>query len=165
MTTIYDMTEGARELMAHLDEATDPETGEIDPGWVDAWDALESSAARKAESCGWVILRLRADAAAVKVEEARLRARRQRFERQEASPEERVRTLMAETGVRVGEAEIAVSPGKATRVAEITGPVPPEYLTRPEPKPMKAAIRKALLAGEIVPGAELVDGKRPLRIR
>lgn len=171
MHSIYDLTEEWLTLMAALEATFDPETGEYvtDADEIEAaFDALSDDINAKLAGCGHVIRRFRADAAALAEEEKRLKQRRHRLDAARERLEERVRELMMLTNTRIAKtASITVSLSKPAKRVDVYGSVPARFWTvpvLPEPRPILADIARALKAGEDVPGAELVDGMRSLRI-
>jgi hypothetical protein len=173
MTTpnsIYGLTGSWLDLMAALEDTFDEATGEYhEPEGTDAaFEALGEDIEAKLCGCAHVLRRLKADAALVGDEVSRLQARRKRIDASRVRLEERVRLLMVQTETpRAKNPSITITLSKAAQVVSITGPVPPQYCTTPvlpEARPMKAEIKAAIKAGVAVPGAELVDGSRSLRI-
>jgi hypothetical protein len=134
----------------------DEETGEVlfDE---DNFTSLEGARNDKLEAVALYVKQLEAEAAAVRAEEKTLAARRQAKERKAERLREYVaRSMQAFGDVKLETARCALSFRKSETV-ELTDPerVPTTFVSY-QPKIDKAAIRKALKAGEDVQGAELV---------
>jgi hypothetical protein len=67
--------------------------------------------------------------------------------------------------VRAGIHTASVRAGFASVIVTDEGAIPAEYMRQPPPQPDKAAIAKALKAGEQIPGAVLRNGEPSLTIR
>lgn len=160
-------------LMEAMEASFDEETGEYltDADEIEsAFGALGENIAEKLAGCGHVLRRFKADICAVAEEEMRLKAKRYRIDAARERLEERVRGLMLTTGMlKAKTASLTISLSKpSVRVEVLDGAAIPErFMVTPEPpppKPVLADIKRALKAGEEVPGTELVEGKRTLRI-
>lgn len=74
--------------------------------------------------------------------------------------------LEATTGqVRAGAHTASTSAGPASVVITDDAAIPPRFMEQPPPRADKAAIARALKAGEVVPGAALRNSQPVLRIR
>ena len=137
--------------------AVDDETGEV--FFVeDDLEALEAERAEKLEAVACFIKGLDAEAAAIKAEEKALEARRKAKE----AKAERLRVYLAQSLQRAGESRyesarcvVSFRKSEAVEVWD-ADELPEEYMKQAAPTPDKAAIKKALKAGEAVNGAQLI---------
>ena len=141
----------------------DEETGEI-ADW-DAFDTLQMARETKLENVACWYKNLTAEADAIRKEEINLAERRRSLERKS----ERLKRYLAEAlgGEKFQTAKCAVSFRKTTKV-EISDACKtaewlennghPDLVAYSMPTVSKPELSKLLKAGEIVPGAELVDG-------
>lgn len=106
-------------------------------------------------------------AAAVKERADALAERRSRYERKAEAMKELIMGLMEAADVpklQLAEATLSLrDPVASVEITDILA-IPQGYY-RLEKKADKASIRKALLAGEAIPGAELTLGKTSLTVR
>lgn len=141
----------------------DEETGEI-ADW-DAFDALQMERETKLENVACWYKNLTAEAEAIRKEELNLAERRRSLERKS----ERLKSYLSEAlgGEKFQTAKCAVSFRKTTKV-EISDAQHvaewledhghPDLVVYSMPTVSKTELSKLLKNGEIVPGAELVDG-------
>lgn len=144
------------ELEALL-EQVDSETGELTCD-MDALEALMIARDEKLEGMALYVKNMDAEAAAIKAEEKALADRRKALE----SKAERTRVFLQDalSGETIKTARVVVSYRRSEAV-EIRDPdfilyADPKFLTQKNPDINKTAIKAAIKAGEIVPGAELV---------
>lgn len=139
----------------------DEETGEIlfDP---DNLDELEVERNAKLEAVALFVKSLEAEAAAMREEERKLAERRGRNERKA----ERLRRYLSDSMLALGDtkletARVALSFRKSESVViEDQAALPVEFLkVKMTETADKAAIKKALKAGQQVAGAQLVENK------
>lgn len=134
----------------------DEETGEF---WDDSvFDQLDVERTAKIEGCALFVKNLEADAAAIKAEEARLAERRRVIERKA----ENMRAYIARSMQTFGDpkletARVALSFRKSEGlVITDESALPDVFITaKITTVPDKAAIKKAIKAGQTVPGATL----------
>ena len=123
----------------------------------------------KVAAVALVLQRMESEAAGLYADAETLAAGAKRLERERERLRGYVLDVMRVNGVKSLKSPVAtfsVLPGKSS-VFIFDEPAVPDAL-RAEPKrpaPDKAAIRKALEAGEEVPGAQLVDGHPTLSVR
>lgn len=136
--------------------ALDEETGEF---WDDsAFEALEMDRRAKLEGCALFVKNLESDAEAIRAEEKRLAERRKVLE----NKAEHMRDYIARSMITFGDkkfetARVALSLRKSEAVAlnDVLA-LPVEFVQVVETvKIDKAAIKKAIKAGQDVPGAAL----------
>lgn len=148
------------EINAELDallEMVDPETGELLCD-LDALEALTIAREEKLEGLALAVKNYESDAAAIKAEEKALADRRKALE----NKADRARQFLQSelNGETIKTARVVVSYRRSEAV-EIRDPdfilyADPKFLTQKIPDINKTAIKAAIKAGEIVPGAELV---------
>lgn len=155
MRALYEINADLEALLNNVDE----ETGEliIDD---DALDALLMERTEKLEGVGLSVKNLDAEITAIKTEEKNLAERRKALEKKRDGRKEYLfRNL---NGEKFETARLAISFRKS-KAAEVTdetlfwATADPQYIRQFKPEINKDAIRKALIAGEEVPGAELVE--------
>lgn len=134
----------------------DEETGEF---WDDsAFEALDMERTAKLEGCALWIKNLEADVEAMKVEEKKLAERRRVLENKAERMRDYVARSMQTFGdPRIETARVALSFRKSEAVAVLdAAALPREFVTvKTTEAPDKTAIKKALKAGQDVPGAAL----------
>lgn len=149
--TLYEIKEA---LNAFLEENVDPETGEILNH--DALEKLELERAEKLENYALVCKNYDAEIAALKAEEDKLRERRRRCETTRDKIAETLKTELG--GEKIKTARVAVSYRRSQSVSvPDVWKIPEEYRRYKDPEPDKTKLKAALLAGEKIEGAELVE--------
>jgi hypothetical protein len=130
--------------------------GDIDEQTVN--DSLEGmDVAGKLEDYCKVIRQFEADAAAYKAEKDRLAAKQKKAEEAVERLEAAVLNYMSATNtekVKCGVFDVKVKQSKAANIVN-ADEISPEYMIQQPPKIDRAAIRKALMSGKAVDGAEL----------
>lgn len=148
--TLYEMTTTAMYLYDLM------QNGEIDEQTVD--DTLESiRVADKLEDYCKVIRQLEADADAYKAEKDRFAEKQKRAEKSIERMNAAIIAYMNATGKekeKCGVFDIKVSHSKSVNIVD-ADKIPQEFLLEQMPKISVSAIRKALMNGETVSGAEL----------
>ena len=156
--TLYEINTSITNAIEH---GCDTETGEIIS--ADELDALQIAREEKIENIGLLIKNLNAEAAALKAEKDAFAARQK-------SAENRVEWLKRYlannlNGETFKTSRIAMSWRKSDAVEiQSMESVPEAYMKYKDPEPDKMAIKKALKAGECVPGCVLVE-KNNLQIK
>lgn len=152
--TLYEMTEATRELYEMLNN------DEIDEQTVS--DTLEGMAVgEKLEGYCQVIRQFEADTAAFKAEKDFFAMKQKRAENAIERLERAVELYMTAAGKekeKCGLFEIKITKSKAVQILDEKA-IPKVFLVEQPPKVDKANIRKALLAGEEVQGAELQENR------
>lgn len=155
--TIYDIDARIAEILSR----TDPETGELPEDAFDELAALTESRETKIDNAACMVLDLLADAKKIREQERALSERRQSLEKRA----ERIKAYIehATDGEPFSSPRVQVKYTKSKTV-EIDEDRfwywcvdHPEFARRKAPEPDKTAIKNALKAGEIIPGAELVE--------
>lgn len=143
-----------------FDEAIDPETGEILSENALAYlDELEMARDTKIENIGCWIKNLDAEAEALKREKQAFADRQKRAEKKSASLRRYLSSVL--DGQKFQTEKVAISFRKSESVQiDDESKIPAEYIKQKiETAPDKTAIKKAIKAGLIIEGAELVEGK------
>lgn len=152
MATLYELTGQAAQLMELL------EAGEIDEQTVQ--DTLDSMMVpEKLEDCGMVIRQLTADAEDYKREKDFFAEKQKRADNAIKRMKKTLAQYLAATQqdkVQAGRFVLTSTSSKSVDVFNLAA-VPAEYMQPQPPKVDKASIRKALLAGETVAGAALIE--------
>lgn len=147
---LYEMTVAANALYEMLCN------NEIDAQTItDTLDAM--GAEEKLESYCKVIRQLESDAEALKAEKARIADKQKTVENSVARMKLAVQEFLKAKGVQkenAGIFKVALSTSKSVEIIDPTA-IPTEYIEPAKVEFEKSAIRKVLMAGETVPGAEL----------
>lgn len=166
MPNLYELAEEFASLRhAADDEAlTDDELAKI----LDALDESRIDLRTKVDAICKLIANIDSDAEAIQREERRLAARRKALQGKEERLRDWVRATMDLVGVAQIKTDVHVvslQPGQPTVVVKNLDLIPEQYVTKvvtPNKKEILAAYRTH---GEIVPGADIVEGKMKLVIR
>ena len=176
--SIFDLEGEWLRLLEMAHQGYDPETGEyLEPEDLDkAFAELTGDVEDKVAGCGFVLMRLKKDAAMVDEEAKRLKKKKDQILAGRERLEERLRELMVVTNTaKVKKPFVSVSLakeqlGKVEVLDE--GKVPGEFMTvpvAPDPKPMlteiKTFLKSALDSGKEISWAKLVPSKRTLTVR
>ena len=148
------------EIDAQIYALIDPETGEITD--LEAWDALQIERGQKLENLALYYKDVKAEAEAIKAEEANLSERRKAAE----AKAERLKTKLEQLlGGEQLKTSRVVCQYRKTQSVEVDEPFiewafknATDLLTFTAPKPNKVKIREAIKAGREVFCAEIVDG-------
>lgn len=137
----------------------DEDTGEVlfDPSNL---EELEAELDAKLEACGIVVKETEAEGEAIKAEERKLKARRERKEREAQRLREYVVSCMESSAAkRIETPRVSMSLRKSAFVDVVDAEkVPKEYVTEKVTKTIsKADVKKAIKAGNEVPGCELSE--------
>lgn len=163
---LYEVNQAIEEAFSRLD--FDPETGEIgenvdDEVWAEL-DTLQMERVRILEYVAKIVLNTRAEAAMVKSEEERLKARRGALERKE---EQLLHILDRECAGEKTNLGIATFSYRKSEKVEISDSVTAvawlkengheDCYRTPAPEVSKSEVKKLLKTGQKVPGAALVQ--------
>ena len=158
---LYEINEAIETLLAAL--TVDPETGEVPADADDViaqLDALSMERTAVLEYLAKEVLNLRADQAAVKAEESRLKERRERMERREESIMNVLDRECAGRKTDLGVATVQYRTSEATEITDEAGARTwlmdegyDDCLKYAEPAIDKAALKKLIKSGVEVPGA------------
>ena len=143
-----------------FDEAIDPETGEILSENALAYlDELEMARDTKIENIGCWIKNLDAEAEALKKEKQAFADRQKRAEKKSASLRRYLSSVL--DGQKFQTEKVAISFRKSESVQiDDESQIPAPYIKQKiETMPDKTAIKKAIKAGVVLPGASLVESQ------
>ena len=154
MSTLYEINEQILRCVKDGDMVVDTETGEV----IDAaaLDALQMARDEKLTNIGKWILDLKADAKAIREREISLAERRKAKENKAEQLMDYVNMILAGKKFECADFKASYRKSQAVEVTDAEK-IPAPYLIIQEPKVDKAGIKKALKAGEEVPGAKLVE--------
>jgi hypothetical protein len=150
-------------------ERTDPDTGEVTGGeeFALALASITDAIEKKAEGCAIVLAQLEQNVEFLRAEEKRLAFRRYALEENVKRLRDYVRDALMAAGMqKLKTARYTISVAKPRMSVDVTsvGDLPAQYTTITVTA-KKAEIKKALDAGESVPGATLKAGEPSLVIR
>lgn len=142
------------EIDAAIMDCIDLETGEIVD--ADRLTALQMEREQKLENVALWVKDLDAEAKAIRAEEQSFAERRRALENKAESLREWLANAL--NGEKFGTTRVAISfrRTKSVQVDDVFK-LDDEFLKYSEPKPDKAAIKKAIEAGQKIEGAELVE--------
>lgn len=154
MSTLYEINEQILRCVKDGDMVVDTETGEV----IDmaALDALQMERDEKLTNIGKWILDLKADAKAIREREISLAERRKAKENKAEQLMDYMNMILAGKKFECADFKASYRKSQAVEVTDAEK-IPAPYLIIQEPKVDKAGIKKALKAGEEVPGAKLVE--------
>ena len=158
MLSLYEISEKFRDVLASID--VDEETGEVLN--LAEIDNVESEFDEKAESVACFIKSLQYEEAALKSESDNLDMRRKRVEKKRESLTKYLASCMdAVQKDKVSTARCALSFRKSKAVNILDeDKLPSEYIKIVEKRsPDKTEIKKAILSGVVIPGAEVVENR------
>ena len=154
---IYEIPSTLRDLLDRLD--ADPDTGEVDGEALAAYAEYNAAAAEKLEGTACYVRELKAEADAIKAEEERLAKRRKALENKSERLKNYMQPALEAMGGKVKGVMASVRIGKSQAVTVFDLDALPDAFKRVVTKvdPDKVALKKALKAGEDIPGAALED--------
>lgn len=154
MSTLYEINEQILRCVKDGDMVVDTETGEV----IDmaALDALQMERDEKLTNIGKWILDLKADAKAIREREISLAERRKSKENKAEQLMDYMNMILAGKKFECADFKASYRKSQAVEVTDAEK-IPAPYLIVQEPKVDKAGIKKALKAGEDIPGAKLVE--------
>ena len=134
-------------------DAIDPETGEI----IDeAFDSLVMTRNQKLENIGLYIKNLEADAAAFKAEKEAFAERQKAAENKAASLKRYLSDFLAGQKFETLRVKVSFRKSESLEVSE-EAKIPEEFLRYKEPEINKADLKKAVKAGLVLEGVQLVE--------
>lgn len=153
--TIYEIDARIQEILMRTDE----ETGELPEDAVAELITLGETREMKVENAACLIVNLTAEAKAIREQEVTLAQRRHSLENRV----ERIKRYLeyATDGEPFSSSRVQVKYTKSTAVEvnEDFWEFAPDDYIRTKKEPDKTAIKDALKAGKVIPGAELVERK------
>lgn len=157
---LYEINEALERL---IEDSVDPETGEITID-IDALQELQMAREEKLEGLAVYYKGLMADASAIKGEIETLTSRMKSAEKKAEQIKAFLRVQL--DGQPLKTSKVAISKPRTTKAAEVTDEQKfwawegyENYVTYSDPKISRKLIREALLAGEQIPGCELVENQ------
>jgi len=147
-----------KNIEAILEDAIDPETGEISEDLFEQYEKLQMDRDQKVENIVCYIKDLKAEAAAIKEEKANLDKRARSAENKADRLKQYLEFCLH--GEKFSSPRGSVSYRKTTKVEvdeNRLNEVPERFLRYKDPEVDKKAVTEALKAGEDVPGCTLVD--------
>lgn len=157
---LYEIPRALREALEAM--SVDEETGEITSD-VDL-DAIEGEAAVKIENSGLFVRELLAEVDALKVEEERLAARRRSLSAKAEHIKQMMMPALESMGGKVKGTRLTVYFGSSKSVVVDDVKALPSIFTKIKVEANKTEIKSALVSGEKVPGARIVES-RSIRMR
>lgn len=133
----------------------DPETGEISD--FEKFDALTMERETKLENVALWIKNLKAEAEALKAEKQAFAERQKAAENKAESLKRYLEYALAGEAFKTTKVAVSFRRSKSVEVENVYD-LPTEYVRFAEPTADKAAIKKAIEAGQEVAGAHLVEG-------
>lgn len=148
------------EIEQALLEAVDQETGEINS---EVFDQLMMERKQKIEGIALWIKNLKADAAAFKAEKEAFADRQKAAENKAASLMQYLTTALAGEKFETTKVRLSFRKSESLEISEGAA-IPAEYLKQKEPDIDKVELKKAVKAGLVLDGVQLVE-KQNLQIK
>lgn len=164
---LYEIDAEIRAAIESMFDTVNEETGEVDAGTVERLESLQAAKSAKIEGCGVVIKELDADISELDEEIKKLTARKKAKENRRERVAEYVKPFIEDTDEKKFETARVAFSLRSSETVNITdeSAIPAEYIKfKTETAPDKTAIKKAIKAGAVVSGAELVK-KSNLQIK
>lgn len=165
---LYEVNQRIADLCEQLEIGCDPETGEVLDNTENVYAELLSLEERRQDILEWLaklVLNTRADCAALKAEEKRLKDRRIALERKESRL---MQILDRECGGKKTDLGVATVNYRKTSSVDVTDSQAaaewlkahghPECYRTPAPEIAKTEVKKLINAGTKVPGCSLNEG-------
>lgn len=167
MSRLFEIADRFAQIFDQLDEITDEET--IDQ-WFEVLDSLEDEFEVKAESIAQYIKELEAKSDDIKVEEWKLKVRREAYENKaqrlknylkenmEKTSRKKIETPRAKILIRNNAPSLSIqNDTEFVRMLEKLGRE--ELIKRPEPEIRRNDVKNLMKSGEVFDGAKLVTTK------
>lgn len=151
MANLYEIDEKILECMTNC---IDPDTGEITNS--EQLEALQMERQTKLENVALYIKNLKADAAMYKAEKTAFAERQAAAEKRAESLSEWLRKALDGQKFKTEKTEVNFRKTQKVEVVDIWE-LNEDYVKYSDPTPDKAAIKRAIKAGEEVKGAKLID--------
>ena len=162
MTNLYEIDAAIAAAIERMFDTVDAETGEIDAGTVEELEALQAERAAKLDNIGAYIKNLDAEVEAIDKEIATLKSRKDvKKAKIERLKDYVTESLKKSDKPKFESARVVFSFRKSMTVNVLdVEALPADYVNFSiEKKPDKMAIKKAIQAGEVISGAELVENQ------
>ena len=156
--SLYEIDSRIRNIIDGLYEAADEDgvVGEID---FTELKQLQEDRKTKLENIALYIKNTEAEAAAIKAEEEKLTARRKRLENKAGRLRDYIINSMKENKdgpLKTARCEVSIKDNEKTDITDLDS-IPKEFIkTKIETSADKTAIKKAIKAGQTVPGAQII---------
>lgn len=156
--SLYEIDSRIKAIIDGLYEAADEDgvVGEID---FTELKQLQEDRKTKLENIALYIKNTEAEAAAIKAEEEKLKARRERLENKAKRLREYVINSMKENKdepLKTARCEVSIKDNEKTDITDLDS-IPEAFIkVKVEKNPDKTAIKKAIKAGQKVPGAQII---------
>lgn len=156
--SLYEIDSRIRNIIDGLYEAADEDgvVGEID---FTELKQLQEDRKTKLENIALYIKNTEAEAAAIKAEEEKLTARRKRLENKASRLRDYIINSMKENNdgpLKTARCEISIKDNEKTDITDLDR-IPKEFIkTKVETSADRNAIKKAIKAGQTVPGAQII---------
>lgn len=151
MANLYEIDEKILECMTNC---IDPDTGEITNS--EQLEALQMERQTKLENVVLYIKNLKADAAMYKAEKQAFAERQAAAEKRVESLSEWLKNALDGQRFKTDKTEVSFRKTQRVEVIDIWG-LNEDFVKYSDPTPDKAAIKRAIKAGEEVKGAKLID--------
>lgn len=162
MTSLYHLTENAQALYDLALLADEADNHDAAQAINEAFELLHGELAEKLESCAVILNRWANDVAAHKAEEKRLAERRKGIEKSIADLKARMLNAMNAADMTKSKGAlhtVSLRKTPAKLIVDDAEAIPDEYMVPQPAKPDNAAIKKALLDGEVLSYAHLETGQ------
>jgi len=157
MSSLYEINSEIVIALANAELEAMENDGELAEATCEELDRLEMDRELKIENTALYIKNLKAESAMIKAEEKKLKERRQIVDNKLANISEWLKFNLHGEKRAAGNYKISYRNSKATSIENIEL-IPAEYIiTKTTEMPDKTAIKKAILAGEEVSGAVVVE--------
>ena len=158
MMSLYEIDTRIKAIIDSIYEAAD-EDGVVEEIDFTELKQLQEDRKAKLENIALYIKNTEAEAAAIKAEEEKLTARRKRLENKAGRLREYVINSMKENKdepLKTARCEVSIKDNEKTDITDLES-IPEEFIkVKTERNPDKKAIKKAIKAGQKVPGAQII---------
>lgn len=164
---LYEIKSEIAAAIESMFDTVNEETGEVDAGTVERLESLQAEKSEKIENCGLYLKNIDSEIAALDAEIKKLTARKKTKENKRDRLKEYVKPFIEEMENKKFESARVVFSLRSSESVNITdeSAISAEYMkTKTETTPDLTAIKKAIKAGAVVSGAELIT-KNSLQIK
>ena len=156
--SLYEIDSRIRAIIDGIYDAAD-EDGVVEEIDFTELKQLQEDRKTKLENIALYIKNTEAEAAAIKAEEEKLKARRERLENKAKRLREYVINSMKENKdepLKTARCEVSIKDNEKTDITDLDS-IPEAFIkVKVEKNPDKTAIKKAIKAGQTVPGAQII---------
>ena len=164
---LYEIKAEIAAAIESMFDTVNEETGEVDAGTVERLESLQAEKSEKIENCGLYLKNIDSEISALDAEIKKLTARKKIKENKRDRLKEYVKPFIEEMENKKFESARVVFSLRSSESVNITdeSAISAEYMkTKTETTPDLTAIKKAIKAGAVVSGAELIT-KNNLQIK